>query len=66
MDLIDDLGSDLAVAFLVEQKHRPKLDSREAVILIDRVKTALQRISRSCEGRYERSDTDTQSAPVSH
>ena len=45
MDLIDDLGNDLAFAFLVERKHSNRLDSREALDLIGRVKTVLQPIS---------------------
>lgn len=41
MDLINDLGNDLAVAFLIDKKHRQKLDSRDAVDLIDRIRAAL-------------------------
>ncbi len=41
MDLLNDLGNDLAVAFLIEKKHRQKLDSRGAVDLIDRIRAAL-------------------------
>lgn len=46
MDLINDLGNDLAVAFLVERQYRQKLDSRAAVDLIDRIEAALQRVAR--------------------
>jgi hypothetical protein len=44
MDLIDDLGNDLAFAFLVEKQHRNKIGSREALDLIGRIKSALQRV----------------------
>ncbi|HLA96745.1 MAG TPA: hypothetical protein VK612_13570 [Pyrinomonadaceae bacterium] len=44
MDLINDLGSDLAMAFLVERTYGRKLDSREAIVLIDRVKTELEKV----------------------
>lgn len=46
MDLINELGNDLAVAILVEKRHRQKLDSRAAVDLIDRIENALRQISR--------------------
>lgn len=41
MDLIDDLDNDLVFAFLVEGKHRQKIDAKEAVILLKKVRTAL-------------------------
>jgi hypothetical protein len=46
MDLINDLGNDLATAFLVERQLRQKLDSRAALDLIDRIEKALWRVSR--------------------
>lgn len=45
MNLIDDLGNDLAFAFLVEKKHVEKIDSKEVVILIKRIKDVLKPIS---------------------
>ena len=42
MELINDLGTDLAVAFLVEKRYREKLDSEEAVALISRVRNLLE------------------------
>ena len=42
MDLINDLGTDLALAFLVEQRYRQRLDSAEALALIDRVRDLLE------------------------
>ena len=45
MDLISDLETDLAFAFLVEKRHRREIDSETAVALIGRVKTLLESIS---------------------
>lgn len=59
MDLINDLGSDLAIAFLVEKKHTRKIALREALVLIDRVRTELQRFSHV-------SDLDIESAAEDH
>lgn len=42
MDLISDLGTDLAFAFLVEKQFAQRIDSTEAVALIGRVKTLLE------------------------
>ena len=42
MELINDLGTDLALAFLVEQRYRQKLDSEEALALISRVRDLLE------------------------
>jgi hypothetical protein len=41
MDLIDDLDNDLVLAFLVEGKHRQKIDAKEAVVLLKKVRSAL-------------------------
>jgi hypothetical protein len=41
MDLIDDLDNDLVFAFLVEGKHRQKIDAQEAVVLLKKVRTVL-------------------------
>ncbi len=45
MDLIDDLGNDLVFAFLVERKHRQKIDSKDVSVFIGRFKAALKFIS---------------------
>ena len=45
MDLIDDLGNDLALAFLVEKKYRQKIDSKDVLALIRRIKAALNRVA---------------------
>lgn len=42
MELINDLGTDLAVAFLVEKRYQQKLDSEEALALISRVTELLE------------------------
>jgi len=42
MDLINDLGTDLALAFLVEKRYQQKLDSAEALALISRVRDLLE------------------------
>lgn len=41
MDLIDEIGSDLAVAFLIEKRHSQKIESREAIDLINRIQGLL-------------------------
>ena len=42
MELINDLGTDLAVAVLVEKRYQQKLDSEEALELISRVRDLLE------------------------
>lgn len=46
MDLVNDLGSDLAIAFLVEKRHERKIALREAFALIERIRTELDRPQR--------------------
>lgn len=46
MDLLNELENDLAVAFLVEKKHRAKIDSQEIPALLDKVRKVLQPISK--------------------
>ena len=45
MNLINDLGTDLALAFLVEQRYRQKIDSEEALALISQVRVLLESAS---------------------
>ncbi|HQU81523.1 MAG TPA: hypothetical protein PKY59_00265 [Pyrinomonadaceae bacterium] len=45
MNLLDELGNDLAFAFLVEKRHVEKIDSKEVVVLIKRIKDVLKPIS---------------------
>jgi hypothetical protein len=42
MELITDLGTDLAVAFLVEKRYQQKLDVEEARELIGRIRDLLE------------------------
>lgn len=42
MELINDLGTDLALAFLVERRYRQKIDPVRARALIDHVKRLLE------------------------
>lgn len=41
MDLVNELSSELALAFLVEKKHAEKLDTNDVLALIGRVKEVL-------------------------
>lgn len=54
MDLINDLGTELAVAFLVEKRYGQKIDSEEARALIARVTSVL---------KYSRIDDPNRAAP---
>ena len=42
MNLINDLGTDLALAFLVEKRYRQKIDSEDALALIRHVRCLLE------------------------
>jgi len=53
IDLICDLDTDLAVAFLVEKRFEDSLGSNEAVALIERVKSLLEGIAEAPRGRKE-------------
>jgi hypothetical protein len=46
MDLIDDLDTELVLAFLVEKRYWQKIDSREVVDLIGRLTELLDSRSR--------------------
>lgn len=45
MDLVNDLGNDLAFAMLIEKKHVEKIDSREILPLISKIREILEPIS---------------------
>ncbi len=45
MDLVNELGTDLALAFLVEKRHTGKIDSKEVRALIAKVRKVLQPVS---------------------
>lgn len=52
MDLISDLGNDVAVAFLSERENSPGLDPRELRDLIARIRSALLPIAEDGFGRH--------------
>lgn len=41
MNLISDLGTDLAVAFFVEKQHRQKIESKDIPAFICRIEAVL-------------------------
>jgi hypothetical protein len=41
MNLVDELGSDLAIAFLVEKKYSKKMNPNESKALIGKIKETL-------------------------
>lgn len=45
MDLIDDLGNDMAVAFFIEKKHSQKIDSKEFLALIKSIRSSLHKVA---------------------
>lgn len=45
MDMINDLGCELALAVLIEKKHREKIESKDVLPLISKIKEALRQIS---------------------
>jgi hypothetical protein len=47
MELINDLGTELAFAFLVEKRHRQAIESKEALALIDHIRDVLEATSNS-------------------
>lgn len=49
MNLLSDLSSELAVAFLVDKKYSEKVDSKEAIDLIGKVFDILEPISAEAE-----------------
>lgn len=52
MDLINELGNELALSLLVEKKFIEKIESSDVPSLIDRVKHILQTISSAETGKY--------------
>lgn len=45
MDMVSDLGNDLAVAMLIEKKHANKIESKDIAPLINRIREVLKPIS---------------------
>jgi hypothetical protein len=52
MDLINELGNELALTLLVEKKFVEKIESSAVPSLIDKVKHALKSISSAENGNY--------------
>jgi hypothetical protein len=63
MELINDLGTDLALAFLVEKRFRQKIESKEAAKLIGRIRRLLE--STAAEHPYE-AQTEGESGRHAH
>lgn len=66
MDLINDLGNDLAVAFLVEKRHGQKIESKEVPALMARIRAALQPFSNNDAKEPEPIIADMNSLTASH
>lgn len=49
MNLINDLGSELAIAVLIEKRNSEKLNSEDILPLINRLNEALDAVSRRAE-----------------
>ena len=59
MDLVHDLGNDIALAILVEKKYREKLDSKEILPLISKVREVLEMVSRKDHTEEKSTATST-------
>lgn len=66
MDLIDDLGNDLALAFLVEKRHINQINSNDVLALIGRIKSALRLVSNKDIVLTEAFDFDSAARRISH
>lgn len=45
MDLVNDLENDLALAFLVEKQHSEKIETKEVMALLNKVREVLKPLS---------------------
>jgi hypothetical protein len=45
MNLVNELENDLALAFLVDKKHSEKIDSKEVLVLLNKVREVLRPLS---------------------
>ncbi len=45
MDLVDDLGNDLALAILTENKYGKKIDSKQILPLMSKIREVLETVS---------------------
>lgn len=66
MDLINDLGTDLAFAFLVEKRYGQKIDSAQAIELICRVTSLLESVATRSAAADPSLDDGLTSSVASH
>ena len=45
MNLVNELENDLALAFLVEKKHSEKIESKQVIALLNKVREVLKPLS---------------------
>lgn len=45
MDLVNELENDLALAFLVDKKHSEKIETKEVMALLNKVREVLKPLS---------------------
>ena len=66
MNILIDLGTDLAFAFLVEKMYGQRIDPTEAVALISQVQSVLEPVSRLQVDKLPESLLDRRTSPSSH
>ena len=66
MNLVNELSSELVLAFLVEKKHAEKLDNNDALALIGRVKEILIPLSAEQSADTLSLSSATNAKTVSH
>ncbi len=66
MELVNDLGSDVALAILVEKKHSEKIDSKEILPLISKIREILEPISYRDHSYLQESDDTLSVMTKSH
>ncbi len=66
MNILIDLGTDLAFAFLVEKMYEQRIDPTEAVALISHVQSVLEPVSRFQVDKLPQSLVDRPGSPSSH
>ena len=66
MNLLNDLGNDLAQVFFIEKKYWQKLDTAQARRLIDEIRAVLLRTHRTDTSVNTGQSVATKAMPVSH
>ena len=66
MDLITDLGDDIAISVLINKKHGTKIESSEVLPLIVRLKEVLSTVSSRDHLEPFEEDTETTDMDVAH